>query len=169
MWYPYLKEYLSNRTLLNVGTGVSQIKSRLEAWGTKVTTHDACPLVEADLHGELAFIPSKSFQVVTYFDVIEHVKEYGRFAYEVSRIATEYVIVTTPGYEVTKCENPYHWHEFMPDEIYQLLSATGMTCGKALGASGDLFPAQTEPFKEYPLDQIRANARMHPIGLVYRW
>jgi hypothetical protein len=169
LWYPTLREYISSCTLLDVRVGVSPIKSRLAPWGTKVTTHDACPMVEADLHGGLEHIPKGAFQVVTCFDVIEHVKEYGRFAYEAARIAAERLIVATPGFAVTGCRNLCHWHEFLPDELYQLLSATGMDCERAFGASGDLFPAQTEPFREYPLDQIRANVRMHPICLVFHW
>lgn len=169
LWYPMLYDYFANKTLLNVGTGVSRIKERTAHWGTKVTTHEACVDIPADIYGDLANVASKSFQTVTCFDVIEHVKEYGRLAFEMARIASETLIVTTPGFEVTQCKNPCHWHEFMPDEIYQLMCATGMRFFKALGTSGDSFPAQTDPYREYSVEEIRGNIRVHPIGLIFKW
>lgn len=168
-WYPMFREFFENKTVLDVGTGVSKIKDRTAQWNSKVTTHEACRELVADIYGDLSNVVSKSFQTVTCFDVIEHIKEYGRCVYEMSRIASESLVITTPGFEVTQCKNPCHWHEFMPDEIYQLMSATGMELKKAMGATGDSFPAQTDPFREYTPDEIKGNIRMHPVGLAFIW
>jgi hypothetical protein len=79
----------------------------------------------------LGAIASKAYDSVTCFDVIEHVVEYGRLAWNMARISRRYVFITTPGAECTENKSPYHFHELHPWELVQLFEATGM---KAMAA-----------------------------------
>lgn len=98
-----------------------------------VTTHEACLECPADIHGDLAQVESSSFYMVTCFDVIEHVVDYGKLAFDMARIAQKFVFITTPGAEAAGNTSPYHFHEFHPWEILQLLEATGLSLEQAWG------------------------------------
>ena len=123
-WYDYVKTTFAGQTLLDVGTGISKIKERFTE--ATVTTHEESVELTADIHGSLDNVESKSFDNVTCFDVIEHVKDYGRLAYNMARISRRCVFLTTPGVDVTHQASLYHFHEFEPWEILQLMESTGM-------------------------------------------
>ena len=169
-WYGSFKEFFVDKTLLDVGTGVSKIKDRVKefGWNTKVTTHEACKDVAADIYGDLTQLATGSFQTVTCFDVIEHVKEYGRLVFNMARIATETLVITTPGVQLAKCGNPYHWHEFETDELCQLIEATGMIFIKAFGAEWKNYPFEPYPTREISYTEMRSNVTIHPIAVAYR-
>lgn len=167
-WYVNFEKAFNGRTVLDVGTGISKIKERTAEFGSVVTTHEACIDIPADIHGDLANVASKSFQTVTCFDVIEHVKEYGRLAFEMARISTEYLVITTPGYAITKCTNPCHWHEFMPSEICNLLDATGMVFAEAYGMTWVSYPDSPGTYRAFQRSELMIDCEMHPIGLLYR-
>jgi hypothetical protein len=123
-WYDYIREPFKGLSILDVGTGLSKIKTRLPE--CQVSTHEASTGCPANFHGDLGGIEDKSFDAVTCFDVIEHVVEYGRLVWNMARIARRYVFVTTPGLECTENKSVYHFHELHPWELVQLFEATGM-------------------------------------------
>lgn len=166
-WYPMFPRFFHNKIVLDVGTGISRIKERTKEMGAIVTTHEACEKLPADLHGDLISVASKSFQTVTCFDVIEHVKNYGRLAFNMARIAKEGIVITTPGFSITKCTNPYHWHEFMADELCNLLEATGMVFEKGYGATWKSYPNDPYPVREVTYSELRSNIDIHPIAVGY--
>jgi hypothetical protein len=166
-WYPVFKSAFRNKTVLDVGTGISKIKERTSKWNATVTTHEACSDLNADIHGDLSLVASKSFQTVTCFDVIEHVKDYGKLAFNMARIASESLVITTPGFALTKCTNPCHWHEFMPDELCNLIEATGMVFAEAYGSFWKSYPDAPLGFRAFNYAELRTNIDMHPIGIRY--
>jgi hypothetical protein len=123
-WYDYVRDAIKGMTVLDVGTGLSRIKERLPE--CKVTTHEASEQCPADIHGDLGQVPTGKYQVVTCFDVVEHVVDYGALAWNMARIASRYVFLTTPGRSVTLNSSPFHFNEFHPWELLQLLEATGL-------------------------------------------
>lgn len=167
-WYGVFKPYMSNCSVLDVGTGISKIKERTAGWGSVITTHEACPDCIADIHGDISGIPSKSYDTVTCFDVIEHVKDYGRFAFNLARIATKHVVITTPGFLVTGCTNPYHWHEFGADEFRNLMEATGLVMVEAYGSAWESYPDKALEFRRFTYNEICDNFPLHPIGVVFK-
>ena len=169
-WYQTFRPWMANKTILDVGTGISKIKARLTEFGfnSQVTTHEASEDCVADMHGDIEHIESGFRQVVTCFDVVEHVKNYGRFVYNLARIASEHLIVTTPGFEITKNTNPCHWHEFLPDELCELIEATGMVFVQAFGSEWVEYPIHVKNFRTFTQDELKANFPMHPIAVVFR-
>lgn len=166
-WYQTFKQYLENKTVLDVGTGVSKIKERTAEWNTVVTTHEACVQLPADIHGDLGNIKSKSFDTVTCFDVIEHVKDYGRLVFDMARIAKCNLVITTPGVQITKCTNRFHWHEFMPSELCNLIEATGMIFVTAYGAEWVSYPDKPKPVISRIRKELVEDKPLHPIGIAY--
>ena len=172
-WYDYVRDTFKGLTLLDVGTGLSKIKERLPE--ATITTHEASEQCPADIHGDLGAVESKSFDVVTCFDVIEHVIDYGLLTMNMARIARRYVFVTTPGGECTENVSPFHFHEFHPWELVQLFEATGMKVGTAWANQWD-GPARyqedralnlltgTDPFTRQQLLEVRY---LHPFSVLF--
>jgi hypothetical protein len=130
-WYDTIRDIARGKTLLDVGTGLSKIKERLPE--ATITTHEACEKCPADIHGDLANVLSDSFHIVTCFDVVEHVVNYGFLVKDMARIAQKLVFITTPGYEAAGNRNPWHFHEFHPWEILQVCEAAGLAFKAAWG------------------------------------
>lgn len=168
-WYGTFKKYMAEKTILDVGTGVSKIKKRTgeAGWNCKITTHEACLELQADIYGSLDEVESSFFQTVTCFDVIEHVKDYGKLIYNIARISSEYVCITTPGAEITKCTNPYHWHEFLPAEICQLCEAAGLEFIEGWGAEWVAYPNDPKPTLSRTRDDFMNNVKLHPLGIAF--
>ncbi len=89
-------------------------KDRLAAGGNHVTTHDIAPGLPVDLSGRLGDIADGTFDVVTAFDVLEHVDDDEAFLAELVRIARTAVVITTPNVWVSKCVNRFHVREYSP-------------------------------------------------------
>lgn len=168
-WYYVFKPVMAGKSILDVGTGISVIKQRLAewGWGSTVFTHEACRDLPADLYGDLSEITSWGFDTVTCFDVIEHVKEYGRLVFDMARLARQYVVITTPGFEITKCTNPCHWHEFYPDELCQLLEASGMKFLACWGAEWVEYPEKPKETTRWTREQIMGGCAIHPVAVAY--
>jgi SAM-dependent methyltransferase len=78
---------------------------------------DSAELVEADLR-DLPF-PADSFDVVVCFEVIEHVEGHDRVLDELRRVLRPggTLLISSPNRDVYAPGNPYHVHEFLPDEL----------------------------------------------------
>ena len=168
-WYADFRKWMDGKSILDVGTGISTIKQRLSEWGwtAKVTTQEPCLACPADSHDDLSSFSDRSFQTVTCFDVIEHVRDYGRLMHNMARIASECVVVTTPGMDITKGVHVYHWHEFYPDELCQLFEATGMQFVWARGSTWNHWPDSHKETRSYSLAELRDNPPIHPVGIIY--
>lgn len=69
--------------------------------------------------------PDDSFDLVVCFETIEHVEEAERVLDEFRRVLTDdgLLIVSTPNRNVSVKGNPYHVHEFTPEELASTLGA----------------------------------------------
>lgn len=72
--------------------------------------------------------PDNFFDIVVTFEVIEHIKDYKKFLYEIKRVLKPQgmLIISTPSKEIaspfsSKPLNPYHIKEFSRREFYSLL------------------------------------------------
>src|SRR5260370_23887635 len=73
---------------------------------------------------------AQSFDLIVAFEVIEHLAEYGKFLDECARVLSPQglLIVSSPNkkyYETSRAQtgpNPYHQHEFEPEEFQSELS-----------------------------------------------
>ena len=68
--------------------------------------------------------PDRDFDVVTSFQVIEHVPDAEVYVAAIARVLRHegVFVVTTPNRLTSLGVNPYHLHEFTPAELRQLLS-----------------------------------------------
>jgi hypothetical protein len=127
-WHPWIAGFTKGLTVLDVGSGVSEIKGDLLESGTKsVERQDVCTWCPVDTHEPISSLALRGckWDVVTCLDVIEHIVDYGQFARDLVALSTLYVIITTPGAGVTQNQNVHHYHEFLPNELVQLIEAAG--------------------------------------------
>ena len=119
-WMPYFGRFFSNKNILDVGAGLGLSRGRLGVNGNNVTLQDTAPNLPVDIKEEIFAIDDNSYDIVTCFDVIEHIPEDYPFLKKMYDISKEGVVISTPNFMVTKCKNPYHIREYTPKELYDL-------------------------------------------------
>ena len=127
MWYPWVASWAQGCSLLDVGSGVARPQDMIPMGVKAVTTQEPQPWCGADILCDVSEIMFLKWDVVSSMDVLEHVVDYGKFAYHLARLANKRVVITTPGRQVTKNQHLYHYHEFLCNEVVQLFEATGMS------------------------------------------
>lgn len=163
-WHPWAASFAKGMTLLDVGSGVSHPQDMIPMGVALVTTQDPCAWCKADITCDVSEIGDK-WDVVTCFDVIEHVVDYGRFARHLARLASKRVIITTPGVQVTGNAHHYHYHEFLANEVVQLFEAAGMTLEAVkLGTSNGEFNATGNGARRLCADEPVVS----PMGFVFK-
>jgi SAM-dependent methyltransferase len=83
---------------------------------------DGAELIQADVH-DLP-LDSDSFDLVVCFEVIEHVYGHEQVLDELRRVLRPggTLLISSPNREVYAPGNPYHVHEFVPDELHDALA-----------------------------------------------
>lgn len=163
-WQNWVGDSFRRRSILDVGAGLGLSRQRLARNGNVVTLHDPGPGLAVDLHGDLSDIANRSFDVVTAFDVIEHVIDDDVFLFHLCRIARESVVITTPNYNVSRAGNPFHVREYTPGEFLELLGGLridslyfgdppGM---ERISVNSDVFAKHTYPHQAAVVDTSRS-------------
>lgn len=133
----FLDTLFDGCTVLDVGAGLGKSKERIKR--NTVTTWD----IDARLgeHCDIAggSMPVGTWDVVTAFDVIEHVQDDVEFLVQMYSRARLGVFVTTPNWHITHCNeakggSTHHWREYTKKELHRLLWRTR----KYVGAGRDL-------------------------------
>lgn len=104
-------------TVLDVGAGLGKSKGRI----TNCTTQDIAPKLAVDIVRPVSEIESKSYDIVTAFDVIEHVLHDVDFLKDLLGIARKWVFITTPNEIISRAMNGCHVREYTPEEFFDLL------------------------------------------------
>jgi SAM-dependent methyltransferase len=152
--YRWAARYAVGKTALDVGCGTAYGCSLLARAGTRhVTGVDiALPALE---HGkqfgvdalvcanilQLPFGPS-TFEVVTCFEVLEHILEQAALLSEIVRLLTPggIAVISTPNRNRTSGTNPYHLRELSLSEFMTLVRESGLTCLERSGQHWALRP-----------------------------
>ena len=121
-WHHYFGRYFQNQKILDVGAGTGLSKPRLAVGNNHVELQDLAPSMPVDWDCDVTQIPSQSFDVVTSFDVMEHVPETLSFLRELVRIAKSAIVLTTPNAWISHCGNPFHVREYTPPQLLHLIS-----------------------------------------------
>lgn len=126
-WYEFATQFVANASVLDVGTGLGKGLPILQRTAASVRGQDVDQRLETEnvFVGPLAAVSSKSVDVVTCFDVIEHVEDDHSFVAELARIARRTLILTTPNWTASRCKWPYHIREYTPQQFESLLANVG--------------------------------------------
>jgi hypothetical protein len=121
-WYILASLLCGGKTVLDVGTGTGYGVPILKSAGAlSVSGIDPLPLLPGTSNIDISHIKDKSFDLVTCFDVIEHVPSDVEFLAELKRIARIGVVLSTPNWLYSKCKNSYHCREYTPIELHNLV------------------------------------------------
>jgi len=135
-WYHVAGAYAENRTILDVGAGTGSGLVTLRARGAKeVLGIDPLPAGPGVARIDVGLFRDLSFDIVTCFDVIEHVEDDSAFLSHLLRIARGLLFLSTPNWDVWHCRNAYHVREYAPAEMAALLNGIGSYACWTAGAN----------------------------------
>ena len=111
---------VTDKTVLDVGAGFGKSKARMRHQ-REVTTHDISPHVRDRVDGCAPMPPDKTFDVVTAFDVIEHVEDDALFLDLLDTRARQAIFLSTPNWYIHRCQSRHHYREYTNEEFCALL------------------------------------------------
>lgn len=141
--YFYALPFVENKTVLDIACGTGYGIGLLRPTAAFITGIDIDPVAAKEaktecgdkaavLLGNGLGLPfaDNSFDVVTSFETLEHLRKRGRFLAELHRILVPggVLMLSTPNANYTlpvngKSSNPFHIHEYTPDELRSELEA----------------------------------------------
>jgi len=89
----------------------------LEVNNNRVITQDIGPDLPVDLKVDVSEIPSNTYEVVTAFDVVEHVVNDIEFVNHLLRISSKYIVLSTPNTYATQGKNQFHCRDYTPAQF----------------------------------------------------
>ena len=138
-WYLLASRLCDGLFVLDVGSGTGYGLPLYWSNGAiGVLGIDLLPASDTVQKISLAHIRSASFDLVSCFDVLEHVEADKNFLADLLRVSRGYVLLTTPNWDVWKCANRFHIREYSPAELTEFLKGHEYclwTCGKDRVAS----------------------------------
>lgn len=156
-WYAFLGGRLKGAygdepfMLLDVGAGTGlglrdlRGASGGNAWAVgiendpaAIAAQDANAACQRTIRSTIEEVPSRAFQVVTAFDVIEHVVKDRDFLYHMKRIARSAVYVTTPNFTRSQARNLHHCREYTIPEFLRAFRPYKLWGGSPWGEVQDL-------------------------------
>lgn len=144
--YAFAARFAAGQSVLDAGCGTGYGCAELAQTAATVTGFDLSP--EAANHARASYplrnlhflaapceqlpFPGHCFDLITAFEVIEHLNDHRQFIQESARVLKPagLLIVSTPNklyYAETRAQtgpNPFHTHEFEPEEFYRELAST---------------------------------------------
>jgi SAM-dependent methyltransferase len=152
--YRWAARHVSGKAVLDVGCGTAYGSALLTRSGARhVAGVDLAfpPLEYGKKSGaeslvcanilQLPFGPS-TFDVITCFEVLEHVVEHSALLAEMKRLLTTggIMFLSTPNRNRTSGTNPYHLRELALSELLDLVADSGLTCVERSGQHWRLGP-----------------------------
>lgn len=104
--------------ILDVGAGLGQSKARLRH--NRVTTYDIDPRLKPFVDIAGGEMPRDKFDVVTAFDVIEHVEDDIGLLRSIAERARWAVALSTPNWHFSQCASAHHVREYTGAELHEL-------------------------------------------------
>lgn len=131
-WYVLAGAYCGNLTVLDVGAGTGSGLLVLRSMGAKEALGiDPLPVGSEVLPIDVSLFRDNSLDIVTCFDVIEHVEDDIAFLSHLLRVCRYGVFLSTPNWDVWHCANKYHVREYTPAEMEVLLKGKQYVCWTA--------------------------------------
>ncbi len=120
-WHALAAHLFAGRDVLDVGAGQGFSRSRIAPAVRRLRLQDPGPGLPVDLNCPVSELPTGEAEVVTAFDVIEHVEDDRGFVETLLRVATEAVFLTTPNWLVSRAANSHHCREYTPSQLLAVL------------------------------------------------
>jgi hypothetical protein len=108
---------VTGKRVLDVGAGLGKSKARIRH--NRVITYEPSPACRGLV--DLAEWPTAPYDVVTAFEVLEHVQDDAGFLRQLESLATQAIFLTTPNWHVAQCQSADHYREYTPDEFGGLI------------------------------------------------
>jgi hypothetical protein len=126
-WYRFAQSLVRGKSVIDVGCGLGDGIPLLRVTASSARGQDVDERLSAPDVWIIPIeqIPSKSQDIVTSIDVVEHVHDPEGFLAHLKRIAREGFFVTTPNWTASRCDWPYHLREYTPREFFELMSKYG--------------------------------------------
>lgn len=149
-WQNMIGHRFNDVSILDVGAGLGLSRRRLG--NNSITLQDIGIDLPVDTVLPVGQIESNSFDVVTAFDVIEHVVDDIEFLSQLCRISRHAVFITTPNLLISRAGNGCHCREYSPIEFLKLFESlrTDFWVGDGRGLTArwigqSLFSVHKEP------------------------
>lgn len=154
-WQVYIGQTTKNKSILDVGSGLGHSRARLSVNENRVTLQEPAPELAADLKENIEEIESSSYDLVTCFDVIEHIPDDLTFMTNLFRICKESVFITTPNFNVFGCKNKYHIREYKPEELVEFChkmtkKVDFLACDNTMGKNPEIMDLEKFKKTNYP-------------------
>jgi len=124
-WYHLAGSLIADQTVLDVGASNGTGIDILRQYKPKsvIGIDPAGGTIRPDVTNHcISSFKDNSVDIITCFDVIEHIEQDVIFLQHLWRVAKKSVILSTPCYEAWGCKNPFHVREYSHDEFGYLLS-----------------------------------------------
>jgi hypothetical protein len=108
---------VAGKTVLDVGAGLGKSKVRIRH--NRVTTMDPSPAVEGLM--DVVGLPARTYDVVTAFEVVEHVPDDQAFLAACRACAEQAIFLTTPNWAISQCQSADHYREYTHAEWEELI------------------------------------------------
>lgn len=123
-----VKEWIEEKSILDIGAGDGKITSMLGAVGIEYDKTGVKLAVEHGanvIHGSAYELPFKDgeFEAAFMGDVLEHLQFPNKALKEAWRVIREYLYIAVP--EKGTNNDPYHYQEWTPKELISLLESNG--------------------------------------------
>jgi SAM-dependent methyltransferase len=152
--YHWASRYVADKRVLDVGCGTAYGCALLAHSGARSVTGVDIALSALEYGKQSGFgdlvcanilgLPfgSSTFEVITCFEVIEHIVEQAALLQEMTRLLTSggVMVLSTPNRNRTSGKNPYHLKELNLSELMSLVAESGMTCIEQSGQHWRLHP-----------------------------
>lgn len=117
------------KTILDVGAGLGHSKTRMAR--SRVTTHDVSEHVRGFVDVVAPLPPAGPFDVVTAFEVLEHVEDDVAFLRMLNERATQAIFLTTPNGTGKVVTSHHHFREYDHSELLAVLGAAELPLDRA--------------------------------------
>ena len=107
------------KRVLDVGAGLGKSKVRIRH--NHVTTYEPSNACRALVDLSTLDDTTPPYDVVTAFEVLEHVENDLGFLRQLAALATQAVFLTTPNWHVAQCQSADHYREYTPEEFAGLI------------------------------------------------
>lgn len=126
-WYKLASQFCVGKTVLDVGCGMGDGLMILKSTASNAYGIDLDERLKSENNEikNISEVASKSVDIITCIDVLEHVENDVEFISHLVRVACNKILLSTPNWTISRCGWAYHVREYMPHELISLFEEYG--------------------------------------------